>query len=305
MLGGGDTVGDLEIRAHAKVNLGLDIVGRRDDGYHEIHSVFQCIEISDRISFRFSPEDPGSVRLWTDYPGALGGEDNLILRAARALDCKRGVNVRLHKRIPVGGGLGGGSADAAATLVALGAGGSLEYPRSLRHIAAGLGADVPFFLEGGTAEIRGVGEIIEPLPSMPPYPVLLMVPPLACHTGAVYRLHDALGARGGEASVPSILAGVRSGDLLPALRYARNALEPAALERYPVLRGYADRFRARVRRPVLMSGSGSTFFAVYDDYEEMLWDHRRLRWEFTFRGARLLATRFRSGPGWSIGDARG
>ncbi len=303
-----DTVEDLEVRAYAKVNLGLDILGRRDDGYHEIHSIFQCIELSDLISLHFSPGGRGAVRLQTDYPGVLGGADNLILRATRALNFAPGVNVRLQKRIPVGGGLGGGSSDAAATLVALHAAGNPGHPGhpgSLREIAAGLGADVPFFLEGGTAEIRGVGEIIEPLPPMPPYPVLLMVPPLACDTGAVYRHHDALEVREGEASVPSVLEGMGSGDLGSALRCARNALEPAALARYPALRAYADHFRARVRRPVLMSGSGSTFFAVYEDCEEMAWDLRRLRWEFAFRGARLLATHFRSGPGWNIRDARG
>jgi len=174
----------LEIKAYAKINLTLEVLGRRPDGYHEVKTILQTIDLADRLLFAPAPRLELVLRLTegieVSTPG-LDGKDNLVWKAAdtlrRVSECDKGVKILLEKHIPIGMGLGGGSSDAAATLKALVKLWELDMSDAeLRSIAASLGSDVPFFLRGGTALGEGRGEVIVDLPPMPPRWIVLLCP---------------------------------------------------------------------------------------------------------------------------------
>jgi 4-diphosphocytidyl-2-C-methyl-D-erythritol kinase len=157
------------VESYAKINWSLRVTGKRDDGFHDLETVFQAISLHDILTF--TPAD--RLSLTCDDP-AIPIEDNLVLRAARALGSPP-VAIHLQKRIPAGGGLGGGSSNAATTLVTLARMFPTERP-PLAKLALALGSDVPFFLLGGTAYATGRGEVLTPLPPMPGIPLLLLMP---------------------------------------------------------------------------------------------------------------------------------
>jgi 4-diphosphocytidyl-2-C-methyl-D-erythritol kinase len=178
--------GRLVVRAPAKINLTLDVLGRRPDGYHALRSVMQTLELHDTLELRPAP----AIRFACDVP-ALAGEDNLVPRAARLLRTATGyaggVDVTLHKRIPVNAGLGGGSSDAAATLLALNRLWGLALtPERLAELGAALGSDVPFFFYAPLALVSGRGEVVEALPPAPPAFVVLLQPPCGLSTAQVF-----------------------------------------------------------------------------------------------------------------------
>ena len=224
----------MEVLAHAKVNLCLEVLGRRSDGYHEVTTVFQAIDLADRLRV----ESARRLEFDCSLP-ELAGEDNLVWRAAQALrsatGCSNGAALYLEKHIPVAMGLGGGSSDAAAALVALNAHWELGLDGTqLQSIAAGLGSDVPFFLHafslhGGTALGTGRGEVIQPLPPLPPHRMVLACPsrpePGPPKTALLYSLltpdHYTDGAR-----TDRLVASLKAGRLDPSMLY--NAFEQVA-----------------------------------------------------------------------------
>lgn len=177
-------------RAPAKVNLYLEVLHRRGDGYHELETVFQTIDLCDRVTVSLRADEQLTLRC--DDPSLPADQRNLAWRAAQryreAAGLRAGVDIVLEKRIPAGAGLGGGSADAAAVLRALERLGGRPLGRErLRELAAELGSDVPFCLEGGTAHATGRGERLQPLPPLPPLPLTVLLPEgAACATPAVY-----------------------------------------------------------------------------------------------------------------------
>ena len=182
------------IRAHAKLNLGLKIIGRRADGYHELRTVFQTITLADRVEVDIAPRRRGmtdAITLETTGLEAPAGADNLAYRAAalgaEAFGVRGAIHIRVHKRIPLGAGLGGGSADAAAVLRALAAYAAEAAPhppawRTRLDAAAQLGSDVPALMLGGTVLGLGRGEEVYPLPDVRPWPGLVVLPALGAHT---------------------------------------------------------------------------------------------------------------------------
>ncbi len=187
MLLTGDPRG-VQVAATSKLNLFLEIVGKRPDGYHELESVFHEIDLGDSLTF----EPASRIALEVRGTGAPPGEDNIVLKAARLLASENktsaGARIVLEKRVPSGAGLGGGSADAAATLLALDRLWDLGLSKPALHaLAARLGSDVNFFLEGGTALCTGRGEIVQPLPPHPPLHFALLAPPFSTLTADVYR----------------------------------------------------------------------------------------------------------------------
>lgn len=248
----------LRLEAFAKVNRSLVVLGRRPDGYHEVDTVLETIDLTDELTV----EEGEGLSLDCDDPALPAGDDNLVARAARLLAREAGVGadarIRLRKRIPAGGGLGGGSSDAAATLRALaalwgvGAGAS-----DLARLAGRLGSDVPFFLVGGRGRGTGRGERIEPLPDPAGSEwILLLFPPFGMPTPDVYR---ALGAPeltpgGGEPNLPGPGTGV-----FPD----RNDLERAAERLRPELAGLRERLREAGAATARLSGSGSTVYGVF------------------------------------------
>ena len=253
-------------RAPAKLNLGLEIVGRRPDGYHELVTIFQTIALYDELTI--APAPPGALALAADP--ALGGEGNLILRAARALAARdgdhRGAALTLDKGIPVAAGLGGGSSDAATTLRALRDWwGSRIAEDELAALALRLGADVPFFLRGGTALATGIGEGLTDLPPLGPTWFVTLTPGLDLPPDKTRRLYAALGPGdfGDGACTRAQAARLQRGaGLDPALLVNSFA---APLERlFPVLAEWRGRFLAAGAPFVLPSGSGPTLYTIVD-----------------------------------------
>jgi 4-diphosphocytidyl-2-C-methyl-D-erythritol kinase len=243
--------------APAKINLFLHVVGRREDGYHLLQTVFRFLDFGDTL--RFAPRADEAIVLATPLPGVPAGTD-LTVRAAHALraaggvrlDAVRGVTIRLEKRLPLGGGLGGGSSDAATTLLALnrlwGCGLSSA---ELQRIGLALGADVPVFLHGRTTFAEGIGErFTDVLPAPACY--LVLVPPVAVPTLEIFRAPDL--RRDTPAIVPSQW---RDG-------FGGNDLEPVACHLYPEVARHLDWLRA-LGVPARMSGSGACCFAEFPD----------------------------------------
>jgi 4-diphosphocytidyl-2-C-methyl-D-erythritol kinase len=239
------------VEARAKLNLFLEVIGRRPDGYHEIDSVFSEIDLSDTLRI----ERSDSLSLTVEGLGAPAGAENLAWRAAAALGAK--ARIHLTKRIPMGAGLGGGSSDAAAVLRALGGG---LPPGKLLEIARSLGADVPFFLTGGTARCRGVGDLVEPLEGGAGRRFLLLVPELHISTADVYRVAGPL------------LTGRRRSATVFARRYLGkaggggaaffNRLQGAAESLEPRLREVREKAERMFGMTFTMTGSGAAYFSA-------------------------------------------
>lgn len=263
---------EVRVRAPAKINLALRILGRRPSGFHDLETVFQAVDLCDEVRVRLRSA-PG---VGLEVHGADVGPpaDNLVVRAAtaffRAAGVEGGVEVQLTKRIPAGAGLGGGSSDAGATLRALAAlrPGAVD-PEGLHALAADLGSDVPFFLgEAGRALGRGRGEVLTSLPPLPPAPVVVGLPPVHVATGPAYgalaRARLAAGGppppplyRGDAVDLPHDWAGVAAG--------AVNDFEPTVAAAFPPVARALEALRATDARFALLSGSGAAVFAVYDD----------------------------------------
>ena len=278
------------VRAPAKINLGLRLMGIRDDGYHTLESLFAPIGVFDDLEIAIESGEPGielviertnsadSGALPTQMSEALStipsGPDNLVVRAAAAVCKETGFNGRvrlsLTKRIPAGAGLGGGSSDAAAVLVGLASllGAELSNDR-LHSLALGLGADVPFFLAPTPAFVSGIGERIEPIEGIPRLDLVVVNPGVGLATAEVFRATDALRSAltdGRPGSTMRAILGLRgeTGDLGPALGdLLVNDLEPAARRLCPPVSRLIERLREVGAIGASMSGSGATVFGVF------------------------------------------
>ena len=235
----GGTMSTIVVRAPAKLTLSLRITGVRDDGYHLIDAEMVTLDWHDTLTI-----DPSSTGLTADGPYAKGmplDDSNLVARALRLVD--RTAAVHVHKSLPHGGGVGGGSSDAAAILRWAG------YDDVVG--AAGLGADVPFCLVGGRARVRGIGEHVDPLP-FEPIDVTLVLPPMSVSSPFVYRAWDQLGGPHSD------------GD---------NDLEPAAVSVFTALARWRDRIREATGITPALAGSGATWFLRgHHDLDEALPD---------------------------------
>ena len=238
--------------APAKLNLFLHVVDRRADGYHLLQTLFRFVDYGDTLYF--TPRDDGQVRLLNPLPG-VPEESDLTVRAARLLqqeaNCTRGADIRLEKRLPMGGGLGGGSSDAATVLLALNHLWQLGLSRErLQALGLTLGADVPVFIFGRTAFAEGVGEALQAVPAAPAW-YLVLQPPVAVPTVDIFRAPEL------KRDTPAMAAA----DWRPGL--GGNDLEPVACARFPEVErhlAWLQRFgRAR------MSGSGACVFSEFPD----------------------------------------
>src|SRR5947209_4489719 len=254
------------VQAYAKINLTLDVLGRRTDSYHELTTVMQTIDLHDTICL--TATDDNRVQVICTTP-ELSNDENLAARAVhlvrQRLAPTQGVKIELYKRIPMAAGLGGGSSDAAAVLLALQQWWQLQLSSSdVLNIAASLGSDVPFFLAGGLALCEGRGERVTPLarywpPSM--RWLLLLKPAISLSTAAVFRALPASDYTDGTHSKAVSVA--LNANSVPQLEHLHNGLERGVLERYPaVARARADLLSAGAG-VVRLSGSGPTLFAPF------------------------------------------
>jgi 4-diphosphocytidyl-2-C-methyl-D-erythritol kinase len=259
------------VEAPAKINLTLAVVGKRDDGYHRLVSVMAALDLADRLTV--TAVDGGDVSLTCDDPSLPVDESNLVVRAAmalrRATGVAKGARIHLEKRIPVAAGLGGGSSDAAAALIGLGAAWGVELsPRELTSLAVGLGADVPFFLGTPLALVEGIGERLTAIPPVEPFHLLLVKPTFGVAAADAYR--GASFSFAPRPVDPAFVDAFASGDPALAAAFMRNDLEPWVLATHPALAAMKRRLIATDPAPTatLMSGSGSTLFALYRSAEE-------------------------------------
>jgi len=274
-----------------KVNLLLNILGRRPDGFHDLESVFHPVNLCDQLSFT---RGGTGLELTCDNPALPTGAANLVHRAAttfrEAVRINDGVRIHLSKHIPLAAGLGGGSGNAATTLLGLNElFGSPLTTEQLHPLAAALGSDVNFFLQNQPALATGRGEQIEPLTSFPALrgtSLLLIHPGFGISTPWAYqnlaRFPVALNGRPGRAR--QLISLLQSTDLTAAGREFYNALEAPALEKYPVLALYQEFLRAHGAAATLMSGSGSTTFAIFREQSEAEAALERFRPQFGDRG---------------------
>ena len=269
----------VEVTAYAKVNLFLDVLRRREDGYHDIRSILVPVSLGDRI--RIENAESG-IETIMDGPGAVpcegmaigGSDNNLATKAGRLLKEKTGypggARIYLEKYVPVGGGLGGGSADAAAVLAGLNelweTGLSLEQ---LLAMAIRLGSDVPALLRGGAVCVEGMGEKVSPVFDCGQRPraewwLVLANPGFGVSTGDIYSRHvSSLTSR--ETQFTNMLTALREGDVAKAGPILFNALETTVFRKYPLLEMLVEHLRGCEAEGALLSGSGATVFALARD----------------------------------------
>jgi 4-diphosphocytidyl-2-C-methyl-D-erythritol kinase len=252
------------VRAHAKVNLDLRVLGTRPDGFHELRTVFQSLELHDTIT---CVTRPGPITIVCRTPGVPLDETNVVWKSAAELwkelgrnGDPRDVKITIKKAIPVQAGLGGGSANAAAALLALArlwGGAPIGF---LRELAARIGADVPFFLSGGTALGLGRGEEIYPLVDMPPHWVVIVRPPYGVSTAEAYAWYDEDRAAGlrepRELQVLPVPWPTRAAQMI-------NDLEPPVVRRHPEIGALRTALRDAGAVAAAMSGSGSAVFGIF------------------------------------------
>ena len=286
--------------AFAKINLDLRVLYRRSDNYHELRTIFQTISLADGLSVAFTPSRKSGIRV----NSAVRIPDNLIARAAEAcLDAMRitgQIEFELDKRIPMGAGLGGGSSDAAAVLLALPvlAGRVLDWPTLLK-LGEQLGSDVPFLLLGGTAVALGRGTELYPLPDRPRQVGVVVAPEVHVSTAEAYRrLSAELTSKPQQNKIVSFQSAVwgesarEPGEGEPAT--GENDFESVVFEQYPALRSVKQRLRRLGAKPALMSGSGSAVFGLFRERDQVCRALQSLGKERVFPITLVSRARFRA-----------
>ncbi|MCG3163830.1 MAG: 4-diphosphocytidyl-2-C-methyl-D-erythritol kinase [Acidobacteria bacterium] len=262
----------LTLPSFAKINWTLEILGKRPDGYHELRTLLQTVSVADELTFELAGQ---GIEIHCDHPDVPCDETNLVHRAATLLDeftgAGKGVRITINKQLPVAAGIGGGSSNAAVTLIALQKLWNVPIaPRDLFSLGAKLGADVPFFFIGGTCLGVGRGDEIYPLADINEEFLLLVNAGIAVPTRDVYaNLPPELTKQSAVAKMPLSLeaayaAIARPGEPLPL----SNDLESPVFVRHPLLIEIKERLKRTGARGVLMSGSGSTIFAIFDSADE-------------------------------------
>lgn len=267
-----------DIKAYAKINLGLDVVQKLPNGYHEVKMIMQTIGIYDELTLE---KTDGGIYLTTDSGELPTDENNLIYRAAKLLQqtCQinEGVRIHLKKTIPIAAGMAGGSTDAAATMKGMNNlfGLGLSVPE-LMKLSVPIGADVPYCILGGTALAEGIGEKLTPLPAAPACHVLIAKPDISVSTKYVYEHLDSNGIPH-HPDIDGIVSAIRAGSLPGILERLENVLEAVTIPLHPVIADLKKRMLELGAAGSLMSGSGPTVFGIFTDrkkaadaYEKLL-----------------------------------
>lgn len=257
----------LELKALAKINLGLDVLGRRENGYHDVRMVMQTIYLYDDVILEKTKE-PG-IHLETNLPYLPVDENNIAYKAARILmdefDIQTGMNIRLRKFIPVSAGMAGGSTNAAAVLFGMNRMFDLQLSeQQLKDRGVKLGADVPYCIMRGTVLAEGIGEILTPLSPMPKCYVLIAKPGISVSTKTVYEKFDAL-TEVPHPDIDGLIQGLDGGDLRRVAASMGNVLEGVTIGEYPVIEEIKNVMKQEGALNAMMSGSGPTVFGIFAD----------------------------------------
>lgn len=257
----------IKLKALGKINLGLDVLGRRPNGYHDVRMVMQTVYLYDQILLEKT--DKEGISLETNLFYLPVNENNLAYRATKMLidefAIKEGVHISLEKHIPVAAGMAGGSSNAAAVLYGMNRLFQLGLTdQELMDRGVQLGADVPYCIMRGTVLAEGIGEKLTPLPAMPKCHVLLAKPPISVSTQKVYEKLDAQKVTK-HPDIDGILLGLQTGDLEKITSSMGNVLENVTITEYPQIERIKDVMKEEGALNAMMSGSGPTVFGIYDD----------------------------------------
>lgn len=261
----------MRLRALAKINLGLDILGKREDGYHEVRMIMQTIQMYDVLKMK-KVKKPG-ISLSVNYPYIPSDERNLVYKAAKLLmdefQVKEGVDICLEKFIPVAAGMAGGSSDAAAAMVGINRLFKLGLSeRELMDRAVNIGADVPYCIMRGTALAEGIGEKLTRIAQIPDCFVLIGKPGISVSTKMAYESLQ-LDKISSHPDIDGMIRDIENGDLLTMTEKMGNVFEPGIIEKYPVIGEIKDLMEDNGALKAMMSGSGPTVFGIFDDREKM------------------------------------
>lgn len=261
----------MRLRAMAKINLGLDVLRKREDGYHEVRMIMQTIQMYDLLDIR-KKEEPG-ISLSTNLPYVPSDERNLVYKAAKLLmdefDIKEGLSMKLTKFIPVAAGMAGGSSDAAAAFVGVNRLFRLGLSEEeLMKRAVQVGADVPYCVMRGTALAEGIGEKLTRLPGLPNCYVLVGKPGINVSTKLAYEnLH--LDQIQSHPDIDGMISDIENQDLHSLTAKMQNVFEPGIISQYPVIQEIKDLMEANGALKAMMSGSGPTVFGIFDDRSKL------------------------------------
>lgn len=261
----------MRLRAMAKINLGLDIIGKREDGYHEVRMIMQTIRMYDVLEIR-KKSSPG-ISLFTNLPYIPCDERNLVYKAAKILmdefHVEEGLSMKLTKSVPVAAGMAGGSSDAAAAFVGVNRLFHLGLSQEeLMKRAVQVGADVPYCVMRGTALAEGIGEKLTRLPDLPGCYILIGKPGINVSTRTAYENLDLNEIRR-RPDIDGMIRDIKNKDLYSMTGKMENVFEPGIMAKYPVIREIRDLMEKQGALKAMMSGSGPTVFGIFDDAGKM------------------------------------
>ncbi len=258
---------EMTVKALAKINIGLDVTGVREDGYHLVRMIMQTVHMYDLVTVSKSAE--AGITMKSNAKYLPTNDDNLCVKAAKLLaeefDLKDGTQIRLSKRIPIAAGMAGGSSDAAAVLYGMNQIHGLGLSKKqLMERGVRIGADVPYCLMRGTALAEGIGEELTELPPMMRCPVLIAKPPISVSTKYVYEHLDAI-ENPKHPDIDAMIADITVGDLHALGSHMGNILEDVTIQKYPAIAQIKDLMKANGAIVSMMSGSGPTVFGFFED----------------------------------------
>lgn len=258
---------EISVKALAKINLGLDVVRKREDGYHEVRMVMQTIHLFDRL--QIARNTSGKITMSTNLPFLPTNENNLVYKAAKLLkdefQIKDGIDVKLHKHIPVAAGMAGGSTDAAAVLYGMNRMFGLGLSREeLMQRGVKLGADVPYCVMRGTALAEGIGEELTALPPMVKCPVLIAKPQISVSTKFVYE-NLKLNEQTVHPDIDRLVSDIKAKDLQAIAADMGNVLETVTIPNYPIIAEIKNHMMEHGAMNSMMSGSGPTVFGLFEN----------------------------------------
>ena len=263
----------IELKAYGKINIGLDVIRKREDGYHDLDMIMQTVGVYDDVIIsREDGTQTYEIEVSTDADILPNDKGNLAFMAAKVLmeayDIKSKVKIHINKRIPIAGGMAGGSADCAAVLRGVNKLFQLGLTdEQLQEYGVKLGADVPYCIVGGTKRAQGIGEILTDLPTPPKCYVIIAKPDAFVSTKFVYS-HIRPAQIENHPDIDGIIESIKAGDLYGMCEKIANVMEDVAIPEYPIIQKVKDILKSNGAVNALMSGSGPTVFGIYDDEEK-------------------------------------